>query len=62
MGPSVLALCQRLSPGEGRDLLARDVLDAVITGLQAGCATTFHAHDCPAHPVAAVPLGVRNEA
>jgi len=36
MGPSVLALCHRLSPGDGRDLLARDVLEAVITGLQAG--------------------------
>jgi len=61
MGPSVLALCHRLSPGDGRDLLARDVLEAVITGLQAGSATTFHLHDCPAQPVV-VPVGVPNEA
>ncbi len=33
VGPSVLALCQRLGPGEDRDLLARDVLEAVIAGL-----------------------------
>lgn len=57
MGPSVLALCQRLSPGEGRDQLARDVLEAVITGLRAGSATTFHAQPCPA-PHAAVSVGV----
>jgi AcrR family transcriptional regulator len=61
MGPSVLALCHRLSPGEGRDLLARDVLEAVITGLQAGSATTFHAHTCPAQSAAVVPAGVPNE-
>jgi AcrR family transcriptional regulator len=58
MGPSVLALCHRLSPGEGRDLLARDVLEAVITGLQAGSATTFQAHPCPAHTAAVVSVGV----
>lgn len=46
VGPSVLALCQRLGPGEDRDLLARDVLDAVITGLQHGSSVTFVPHEC----------------
>lgn len=58
MGPSVLALCQRLSPGEDQDLLARDVLEAVITGLQAGSPTTFNPRECPTEHGVVVPAGV----
>ena len=61
MGPSVLALCQRLSPGEDRDLLARDVLEAVITGLQAGCPTTFNPRECLAEGRVVAPAGVSDE-
>lgn len=43
MGPSVLALCERLAPGEDRDQLARDVLEATLTGLGAGSPVTFTA-------------------
>jgi len=41
MGPSVLALCDRLAPGEDRDQLARDVLEATLAGLRAGSRVTF---------------------
>jgi AcrR family transcriptional regulator len=35
-GVSVLRLCERLSPADDSDLLARDTLDAAIAGLRAG--------------------------
>jgi AcrR family transcriptional regulator len=62
MGPSVLGLCQRLAPDEDRDLLARDVLDAVIAGMQAGSPIRFLPHECPLDEVLSRPLGVPNEA
>jgi AcrR family transcriptional regulator len=37
-GVSVLRLCERLSPADDPDLLARDTLDAAIAGLRAGAA------------------------
>jgi AcrR family transcriptional regulator len=52
IGPAVVGLCERLAPGEDRDLLARDVLEAVIAGLRSGCPTTFNPRVCigdPAH-------------
>lgn len=59
VGPSVVGLCQRLAPGEDPDLLARDVLESVLTGLQAGCPTTFIPHECTCEePGAAQPAGV----
>jgi len=59
VGPAVLALCQRLAPGEDQDLLARDVLESVLAGLQAGCPTTFTPHECVCdQPGAAAPVGV----
>jgi AcrR family transcriptional regulator len=61
MGPSVLALGQRLSPGEGRDQLARDVLEAVLAGLRAGSPTTFNVRHCPVESAIAVPVGVPDE-
>ncbi|MCC7123330.1 MAG: TetR/AcrR family transcriptional regulator [Acidobacteria bacterium] len=56
-GPSVLALCDRLSPDEDRDLLARDVLDAVLAGLKAGSGTTFVPDECRIDPDAAASAG-----
>jgi AcrR family transcriptional regulator len=50
VGPSVVGLCQRLAPGEDRDLLARDVLEAVIAGLKSGCPTTFNPRECIGAP------------
>jgi AcrR family transcriptional regulator len=61
MGPSVLALCQRLAPGEERDRLASDVLEAVITGLRAGSPTTFDTGDCPVTQPVVVPAGVGHD-
>lgn len=40
-GPAVIGSGCRLAPGEDPDALARDVLELVIAGLQAGAATTF---------------------
>ena len=58
LGPSVIGLCQRLAPGEDKDLLARDVLESVIAGLRAGCPTTFTPHECVCdQPGAVAPAG-----
>jgi AcrR family transcriptional regulator len=62
VGPSVLALCDRLAPGEDRDRLASDVLDAVIAGLQAGCPTTFSPRDCAGDQPGVTPIGAPHEA
>ena len=35
-GVAVMRLCERLSPGEDADALARDTLEAALTGLRAG--------------------------
>jgi AcrR family transcriptional regulator len=40
-GPAVIGSGCRLAPGEDPDALARDVLELIITGLAAGCRTTF---------------------
>ena len=41
-GAAVGRLCSRLAPGEDADALARDTLEAVLTGLRAGFPATFH--------------------
>ena len=41
-GAAVGRLCSRLAPGEDADALARDTLEAVVTGLRAGFPATFH--------------------
>jgi len=59
VGPSVLGLCQRLAPGEDADLLARDVLDSVLSGLKSGRPLTFNPRECFVEsPVASAPVGV----
>src|SRR5262249_20948681 len=40
-GPATVAVCDRLAPDENPDALARDTLEAAITGLRAGIRTTF---------------------
>jgi AcrR family transcriptional regulator len=44
-GPAVIQLCNRLSPDEDPDALARDTLEAAIVGLRAGSAVTFRPSD-----------------
>jgi AcrR family transcriptional regulator len=61
VGPSVLALCERLAPDEDRDLLAHDVLEAVIAGLRTGCPITFNPRECHGDQVGVAPVGARNE-
>ncbi|MCC7032396.1 MAG: TetR/AcrR family transcriptional regulator [Acidobacteria bacterium] len=58
VGPSVLRLCQRLAPGEDADLLARDVLDSILTGLESGHPLTFHPRECCADGPVASAVGV----
>ncbi len=41
-GVAVMRLCERLAPGEDADALARDTLEATLTGLRAGIPHTFH--------------------
>lgn len=41
LGPAVIQLGQRLSPGEDSDLLARDILDTTLAGLAAGAPSSF---------------------
>ena len=45
-GVAVLRLCERLAPGEDADALARDTLEAALTGLRAGIPQTFRAGEC----------------
>jgi hypothetical protein len=40
-GAAVGRLCQRVVPGEDADALARDTLEATLTGLRTGIPTTF---------------------
>ena len=42
VGPSVMQLCSRLAPGDDADALARDTLEAALTGLRAGSPLTEH--------------------
>ena len=46
MGVAVMRLCDRLAPGEDADALARDTLNAALTGLRAGITHTFHPIQC----------------
>jgi hypothetical protein len=46
VGAGVMQLCNRLAPGEDPDALARDLLEAAITGLRHGFRQTFHPHSC----------------
>jgi AcrR family transcriptional regulator len=46
VGVSVLQLCNRLAPGEDADALARDTLEAALTGLRTGFPKTFHPGPC----------------
>jgi AcrR family transcriptional regulator len=41
-GAATLRVCDRLVPGEDADALARDTLEAAITGLRTGFTGTFH--------------------
>ena len=45
-GVAVMRLCDRLAPGEDADALARDTLEAALTGLQTGITHTFHPAPC----------------
>jgi AcrR family transcriptional regulator len=46
-GPAVAQICDRLAPDEDPDALARDTLEAALSGLRAGVATTFKPSACP---------------
>jgi Transcriptional regulator len=45
-GVAVMRLCDRLAPGENADALARDTLEAALTGLRTGISHTFHPETC----------------
>ena len=45
-GVATLALCERLAPGENADALARDTLEAALTGLRTGISHTFESKPC----------------
>ena len=45
-GVAVMRLCDRLAPGEDADALARDTLEAALTGLRAGIPHTFQPEKC----------------
>jgi AcrR family transcriptional regulator len=45
-GAAVMRLCERLGPGEDADALARDTLEAALTGLRAGITHTFQPEAC----------------
>lgn len=56
IGPAVIGMRHRLASGEDYDALARDVLNATITGLQAGVTTSFVSCKCPEEGIAAAPV------
>lgn len=62
VGPAVIGVRHRLASGEDYDALARDVLDAVIAGLQAGVITTFVSCKFSEEAIAGIPVpaGVRS--
>jgi AcrR family transcriptional regulator len=45
-GVAVMRLCERLAPAENADALARDTLEAALTGLRAGIPHTFQSVPC----------------
>jgi AcrR family transcriptional regulator len=46
VGAAVARLCQRVVPGEDIDAIARDTLEATLTGLRTGIPTTFVPSPC----------------
>jgi hypothetical protein len=46
-GAATLRLCDRLAAGEDADVLARAVMDAVLSGLQAGAGRHVNLPLCP---------------
>jgi AcrR family transcriptional regulator len=46
IGAAVVRLCNRTAPGEDADALARDTLEAVLTGLRHGSPVSFHPSVC----------------
>ena len=62
VGPGVIGVRHRLASGEDYDALARDVLNAVIAGLQAGVSTTFVSCKFSEEAIAGIPVpaGVRS--
>ena len=46
VGAAVTQLCHRLAPGEDADLLARDTLEAALTGLRTGFDFKFRSTPC----------------
>jgi AcrR family transcriptional regulator len=46
VGAAVTHLCNRLAPGEDAEALARDTLEATLTGLRTGIAFTFRTTAC----------------
>ena len=46
VGASLSRLCDRAAPGEDVDALARDTLEATLTGLRAGFSRTFQPLSC----------------
>ena len=46
LGAAVMQLCGRLAPTEDPDALARDTLEAALTGLRTGFPLSFHAGAC----------------
>jgi len=45
-GVAVIRLCDRILPGEDIDALARDTLEAALTGLRSGFASTYSSDGC----------------
>lgn len=46
IGPGVMQLCNRMAPGDDAEALARDTLEAALTGLRTGFPLTFHPVAC----------------
>ena len=46
VGAAVVHLCNRFAPGEDAEALARDTLEATITGLRAGSTLSFQSMAC----------------
>jgi AcrR family transcriptional regulator len=46
IGPGVMQLCNRMAPGDDPEALARDTLEAAITGLRTGFPISFHPGAC----------------
>lgn len=45
-GVAVIRLCNRMAPGEDTDALARDTLEAALTGLRTGFTHTYSSDSC----------------